>query len=174
MAETKVERQDGAGLSRILAVVAVVLIAGLLWWLAASSEPSSVQVVEAPDDEEVEDTGPPATPVTLADLVTAEQYVGQRVRIEDIQVANRLGTQAFWTLLPNSVPFLVRLGETAAGSAAGIQSGGDVTVTGTVHLMTDSVLDAWTEAGALEGTQRDEASFATTFLEASTVRPAGG
>ena len=175
MADINVERRrSGGGLTWVLALAAVVVVGGFLYWLGASSEPTSVAVVEG-EAADSADAGPAATAVALGTFANApDSYDGQTIRLESVDVASRLGNEAFWIQLPNQVPYLIKLDSAALSQAAAIQAGGKVTVTGPVRMMNDSVLGAWEQRGVLQGTQRDEASFATSFLEAVRVQPARG
>lgn len=169
MAEQTAGSRSGVTIGLIAATL--VAIVGFMWWLGANAEPSSVAVVEP--DSAAEGSGPAlaGTQVDLAALAASpENYTGQQVQMQGLEVASMLGAQAFWVNPPNNVPFLIKIDDQAAGTQ--IPVGGAVDLSGTVHMMSDSVLTSWEERGAIEGTQRDEASFATAFVQASAIRVA--
>lgn len=174
MADINVEREPARNYSTILAVVSVVLIAGFLWWLGVSSEPTQVAVIE----DEVADTagvGEEARmDVTLAQIAAGpEAYVGRELAVRDVAVSSRMGAQAFWTELPNNQPFLIKLDSTLIASQETVSSGERMLVRGMMHAMTDSVLTAWEASGAIrDEMERAEAEFAQQFLEASRLRRA--
>lgn len=154
-------------LSKLLMIAALISAGAFLYWLGAVSEPTSAEVELAEEGEE-----PPAFATALAvpleELQRSERdYVGQRLRINDAVVASRLGSQAFWIALPNQNPYLVKLDSTLIRQEVSVASSDTVSVAGVIHEMSDSILDAWMDAGALtQDVQRIEAEFATTFLEA--------
>lgn len=162
-------RHGSAGMTTILMIAALVLIAGLFLWLSMSAQPTQISVLEEPDnaqDAGVDEGG--AADVTLAEFATGPQgFEGLDIRLRDVAVAARLGDRGFWIQLPNNQPYLVHIGEELAGAGATVAGGDTVSVTGTVHAMSDSTLQAWRAAGALtDDLQMEEARFATTYLNA--------
>jgi hypothetical protein len=153
-------------------IVALVLIAAFVAWLAVASEPTGVAVREGP----AEDTGG-VTTVPGGELgLQPGNYLGEPVRLEGLQVASRLGAQAFWVELPTQPqprPFLIKLDTALVRQGFAVQSGQRLNVTGQVHAMTDSVIRAWQEIGAVrDDAESGEAQFATHFLEANRITPA--
>lgn len=171
MADNKAERTEGkVGTTLILAVVSVIAVGAFLWWLSVTAQPTEVKVAETSDS-----TGSQpamnATEVSLGQLAAGvDGYRGQTIRIPNMEVASLVGPQAFWVQLPNSVPFLVKLDSAAMAGGARLQTGSHITVTGTVLAMSDSVLNAWVQQGAITDAQKNEASFATTFMEGHRAR----
>lgn len=176
MAEGEQGRGAAAGrLTKPLAAVAVAAVAGFLYWLYVTAEPTTVAVVQ----REAEDTAFAAVaPTNWATFASGPQsYVGMRLRFDGIRVASRLGTAAFWTTLPNETPFLVRLDSALMVRGMSVTSGDLLRVVGMVREMSDSVLDDWQARGVLaDDMQRAEAEFATLFLEAdrAELRPRPG
>jgi hypothetical protein len=172
MADIRVQRGKHLGQNTWLwMAVALVLVAGLMAWLVVQTRQLPVAVVETESEEDIAAAAVPV--VTLADFASPRELVGREVRVENVPVASRLSEQTFWTELPNGVPYLIRL-TPAAQAEAGTIGGGQVVgmLVGQVHTMSDSVLTAWEQEGALrDEVQRVEASFATTFLEAARARP---
>ena len=162
-------RAAGGRYTWIWMLIAIAMIAGLMTWLAMSGQQSTVAVVEE------EEPGPAeAAAITLDDLQTnASALSGQSVSLDGVQVASRLGTQAFWILLPNQNPYLIKLGPELVSAGVAVQSGEVVALTGRVVTMTDSVLAAWQEEGAIaDESQRLEAEYVLgqTFLEVRELR----
>lgn len=157
-------------------VLALVCVAGFLTWLALTSEPSSVAVVEETDEDE--GFGPGEFTLVPKDSLAADKarYEGQVVQVPRIEATGSLGPVVFWGELgsqANQVPILVRMDSTLAAVGMQIASGTEYVVRGTVHRMTDSIAGAWGEAGVLpdEGA-RLQATFADYFIEARNIRPA--
>jgi hypothetical protein len=172
-------RRSGGQLSIVLAAVAVVLIVGLLVWLNATSEPSEMMAIR--EAREADDT-PPASPdgapvpVTLQDFsANVATYVGQNIRLDNVPVAARMGTQAFWINLTGDVPFLVRISPELVQEGRTVDAGQRVTVEGVVQERTAEVLATWEAEGVITSPgQRAEAEFADRFLHARRVIPGGG
>ena len=165
-------RQAGAGrFTWLWMIVAILMVAGLMVWLSVASKPTAVAVAEDPAAEGAVEGG--VATITLDDLAQdASRFQGREVRLEGVRVASRMGSQSFWVELPNNMPYLIRLRPELIAGGFAIQSGDVLTVTGTIHAMSDSVLAAWEQEGAIanEG-QKAEAEFAVTFLEAREAVP---
>lgn len=170
MADSKA-RRSSAGNATILMVAALVLIAGLFWWLSITAEPTQISVVEEDTTSAPMDDGSGAADVTLADFATGPRgFQSLNIRLRDVRVAARLGDRGFWIQLPNNQPYLVHIGDDLAAGGARVGNGDTVTVSGVVHLMSDSVLNAWRSAGVLsDDLQLEEARFAQTYLDARTL-----
>lgn len=169
MANTTAGRRgSGSQLTLVWMGIAIVLVIGLVYWLAVNSEPSRVAAIVEEDTVAVADDG--AT-VVSADVFAGnpDQYRGQNVELRDVVVAAPIGNHAFWLDLPRQ-PFLVRMSPALVSEGRNVQSGDRVTVAGVVVERSDSVLAAWQNEGVIssEG-QRLEMEFATTFIEARRV-----
>ena len=135
-----------------------------MYWLAASTEPSSLAVVEEESTPEAVN----ATTVAVDELVSGlATYVGTEVRLEGVSVVSRLGPQAFWTTTSTGMPFLIRVTPALAADGFRVDGGESVTVVGRVVMMSDSVLTAWLDEGVLlDENQKMEAEFSVGFVEA--------
>lgn len=173
MAETGSRRGAAPNISLILAVVAVVAIGGLIYWLNVTAEPTQVEFVP-------EDTAAEAEPVTDVPVVTLEELRAELGEFESIEIMMRnqvvnslLGDQAFW-VGPQDNPFLVRMDSAAQATTDAVATNDTVTVRGRIHAMSDSVLNAWEQVGVISGQgQRAVASFAEYFMDANAVSPPG-
>ncbi len=161
--------RKGAGdrLAIPLMVLAFVGIAGFLYWLNVTAVGTTSGVVAS-----VEENPFPNAIAVTADVLQSNplQFEGAQLRIPDVPVVSRVGAQAFWTGLPNGQPFFIKLGPELTGDSVpvAITSGETATyVVGVLHIMSDSVLDAWEAQGAFDDTPtgRLEAEFADVFLE---------
>ncbi|HEX7050703.1 MAG TPA: hypothetical protein VF188_10910 [Longimicrobiales bacterium] len=169
MTETPNEVRKPAGrMNWLWITIAVVVVGGFLVWLGVNGTGSSAPTAEESSGGEMTDKAAAAT-ITLADLAAgAATYVGQVVRLDSIEVTSLMGSQSFWTLLPDRTPYLVKLGPALVQSGTTVQRGDRVTVSGRVVEMTDSVIAAWEQQGAIQDEgQRAQAEFATTFIEAT-------
>lgn len=176
MTDKSTERRSSSGQGTWIWMLASLLaIGGFMYWLGASAQPSGPQVVE---EDVGTDSGIAAATVALDDLVNElTTYVGTDVRLEGISVASRLGSQAFWTTTSKGMPFLIKLAPALVADEVSVEGAASVTVAGRVLMMSDSVLSAWEEEGAIANeSHRMEAEFATGFIEAVEVEavPAAG
>lgn len=158
--------------TNILMIVAVLSVGGFLYWLNVTAQPTQSEVVEGSDEAEEEAAFAGALSVSLGEFTqNPKEWVGQRVRLDEISVASPLGPEAFWTTLSNQQPYLIRLDTAVVRRGFEVSGGDSASVGGLVHPMTDSVLDAWmADSVIVNQGQRAEAQFATTFLEADAAR----
>lgn len=155
-----------------LMIVAFLAIAGFLYWLSISTEPSEFAMAEEDGSAQLEE----ATSVTPADFASEgpESFVDQRVRLPNVQVDSVGGLDVFWISLPvqdeedEVMPYLVRVDREFVEIA--VVSNDVVTLTGTVRDMSDDVVEGWDGQGAFpdEG-QREAAAAVETFLQADDI-----
>lgn len=152
-----------------LMIVAFVAVAGFLYWLNVTAEPTEVVVAE---QGRARTAGVSAILDVDDFLAEPVRFEGQTVEVTDARVSSLVGPQAFW-IGPDDRPFLVKMAPPAIEASASVSSGQVLSLVGTVYMMTDSALVAWGDAGAFptEG-DRAVAAFAvgSLFLEASEVR----
>jgi len=158
-------------LSLPLMIISFLIVGGFLYWLNITAEPTEVAIVE----EDV-DAGSGASAILDMDdfLANPEGQIDAIVEVTGARVASRLGTQAFG-IGPDDRPYLVKMGPAVVEAGTQILVESLVNITGTVFMMSDSVLSSWDSLGVFsnEG-DRIVAEFATSFLEASSVEPMGG
>ena len=161
-------RRGAAKLGTPLMILCFLAIAGFLYWLSITAAPTEV-VVEAEPEEEVA-----ANVVAFADFSAGTtSYVGEEITLEAVSVSSRLGPHGAWTSLENGTPYLLHFTESALADSVEIVSGGSIHVTGTVMVMSDSILDAWEAAGGLpQAGDRIQAEFAMDFIEVTSVSDA--
>jgi hypothetical protein len=160
---------SGGKLSLPLMVVAFLAVAGFVYWLSITAQPTEVPVAQ---EEE------PALELSLELLQDrAPELVGERIRIPHVNVASMLGLQAFWFEFPDGNIYLTRVSRELVETGLMVQEGSRVRITGTVREMNEEVLDSWVNQGVIPGDARDMAAFAQTFIEADAVEveaPADG
>jgi hypothetical protein len=160
-------------LSLPLMLLAFLAVGGFLFWLSITAKPTEVVIVEEDADR---DSGASAVLNVFDFLGDPGQYRGQLVEITGAMIVNRLGTQAFWIGTADA-PFLVKMAPALLDTEPTIMVDQVVTVVGTVHVLTDSVLSAWDALGTFPTeTDRFLAEFSqnSPFLEAETVEVQGG
>lgn len=172
MADISVEQQTGGQKTWIWALVAVLATVALMWWLARQSE--EVGRVTAVQGDTAAVAGQASTAET-ADLAAVSQapdtYLGRNIALSGVPVAAALGPRAFWADIPGQNPFLVILGPSVAGVDMPV-AGHRLDLEGTVQPVTEEQLNDWITAGTVSEGSRDEASFATHYLLASSARTA--
>jgi hypothetical protein len=150
-----------------------ILLAGFLYWLSITAEPTA-------PPEITEDEGP-AEVMMEAQMVDAEAfevdpdgYMGVRVRLDDVNVAQAVGDRSFFIDLPRT-PFLVHMGDELVAAGEMLPTpGAPVTVIGDVVAMNDSIISAWADAGEFAEADRVLIEFATHFIEALQLSHDGG
>jgi hypothetical protein len=154
--------------------IAILLVVGLLFWLAANSEPSQVAAVREADEaaQPSVDDSPAAVDVDEF-AANPAAFRGRNVQLANVTVAAPIGTHAFWIDLPSGQPFLVRMAESVVAEGRTVRAGEVVSISGPVFERTAAVVSAWEQEGVIttEG-QRMEVEFATDYIEARRV--AGG
>ena len=158
-------------LSLPLMIVSFLIVGGFLYWLNVTAEPTEVAI-----EEEVGSEGPRASAILALDdfLANPEGQIDAVVEVTGARIASRLGTQAFW-IGPDDRPYLVKMGAELVEAGTEILVESTVNITGSVFMMSDSVLTSWDELGmfANEG-DRIVAEFATSFIEAVAISSFGG
>jgi hypothetical protein len=157
-------------LSLPLMIVSFLIVGGFLFWLSKTAEPTEVAIVEESTDE-----GSGASAILSVDdfLANPEGQIDAVVEVTGARVASRLGTQAFW-IGPDDRPYLVKMGPQVVEAGTQVLVESVVNITGTVFMMSDSVLTSWDALGVF-GNEGDRivAEFATSFLEARAVQRVG-
>jgi hypothetical protein len=143
-----------------------------LVWISMAAQPAQIVAVTEEDTTAAapELTGEVVTPAALA--ADTDTLQDRDLLLQNVPVAATMGQQAFWIDLPNQTPYLIKLGEQLTAAGVTFQSGDTVDIAGRIQPMTDSVISAWLSAGAITQNQEAEARFATSFLQATNVRPA--
>jgi len=161
-------KKSGA-LNLPLMIVAFLTIGGFLYWLSVTSEPTEFTVAE----ESLDDQLGPALDLTLEQFgENADGYVGARIRLENVEVGNLVGADAFWFSFPQEDvnDYLVRVDRNRVDADLQILPDDRLTVSGTVHAMTDSVIEVWDQWGVFgDEAQRPPVLVLETFLEADSI-----
>lgn len=167
----QIGRQRGATSMTVpLMLGAFVLLAGFLYWLAITAEPTAPP--EMAEEDPIEEEMVESQVVDPAAFETGtEGYTGLTVRLDDVNVAQAIGETAFFIDLPRT-PFLVHMGPEV--SAQGMPPIGQMaTVVGEVMEMNDSTISAWADAQEFTDNDRPLIEFATHYIEAVQIRTSG-
>jgi hypothetical protein len=162
--------------SALWPLVAIVVVAVFIVWLAMTSEPS---VIAAPNEAQDDTTG---TVVETAPVVQPADfegnpatYWGQEVQLQNVAVASTMGPEIVWIELPSGAPLLVKMDDALVQAGHAVAAQSRVTVVGRVLEKTDSVLTEWRQNGTLQNDgHRQQAEFGTTYIEARRIQPATG
>ena len=166
-------RGGGVSATALWAVGALLVMGVFVAWLAMSARPSVPPAPPAEDTTQTAGATGTAQPVSAADFEpNVDQYRGQAIELQDVPVQQQMGNALFWVELPSGSPFLVKLSDALVGAGGMPAAQTRVNVQGTVVAKTDSVLAAWEQAGLLPSAgDRELASFGTSYIEATAVRP---
>ncbi len=161
-----------------LKLFAVLAIGGFLFWLYSNAEPTEIAV-----DEEVEE--PAADTFIDALLQNPMFFEDERIRLTGVTVGDRLGLNAFWASDPTGqqvnddvddpedaeeAQLLVRIPRQLVDEGVGVGEGQQALVTGFLHMMSDSVLDAWEADGVFDSDEdRERVAEEEYFVEADGV-----
>jgi len=160
------DRRGASNLGIPLMLGTLVLLGGFLYWLATTAEPTPPPVMEEEPEEQV---GPAATVAQLDTLErNAPRYEGQMIRVENVAVAQNLGTASFFVSLPGGSPFMAVYADNLVAAGEPVPTG-EVTLTGRVHPAQDSLLDVWIESGVVSEANRPLAEFASHYLEVASI-----
>jgi len=156
-------------LSLPLMILAFLVVAGFLYWLSVTAEPTEIAIVE---EEATRSSGASAI-LNMEDFLgDAGQYEGRVVEVTDARVASRLGSQAFW-IGPDGTPFLVKMAPELVEAGSEVLIEQRVNLTGVVWVMTDSTHSAWDAQGAfLNEGDKIVAEFAigSPYIEVTEIR----
>lgn len=140
------------------------VVGGFLYWLNMQAAETEVAVVEGAAD--VEDFS--SAPIVDAGVFGSDPmaHAGGVIRIDDLLVQSAVGSQAFFVEMPNHAgPYLIRMGVRVVADSVAVPGGSQVSVIGSVHVMSDSVADDWVASGGITEADRILATFAESFLE---------
>ena len=157
--------KDARGTSPLLVIVALLLIAGFLYWLnlQAGTVDRQVQPDTGGGDEEVVDIIP-------AQLIEApETLVGEEGVLRNVGVSQSLGRGVLTIDLDgeNQYPVLLAPDIIARGTTAA--SGERVTVYGRVYALNDSIRGAWVERQAVERSNANAIPETDSFVLADSL-----
>lgn len=163
-------RSGAASLSIPLMVLSFLAVGGFMWWLSQNAQTTSVTMGTdtAGDSASVSQPATPGGVVVTEDhlKMTPGQFEGQVVTIT-LPVAMAVGTQAFF-LDVTDAPFLVKLSDALVQQGQAVPQG-QVTVTGPLMVMTDSIRRDWLGRGIIPQADEILVEFATHFIEARAV-----
>lgn len=175
MANDQAPKAARSGLSVLLMLAAIVLIAALFGYLAMQpKEQGATTVAEGDTAVQAEESGPPAEVVTdTAFEQNMRTYRGRDVRLSAVTFSAGLSPQTFWVELPTGQPFLVKLDSTLVARGVTPPTGGRLQITGAVREKDAALTSQWLQQGVLQNEdQRMQAEFGTTYIEARQIRPA--
>lgn len=142
-------RAGAARLGAPLMILSFLMVAGFIYWLSVTAEPTEIAVVD-PGEELV-------NVVTLAEFsVEPGSYLGQVVSLRDIAIGDPLGNHARWLTLEDEnrngyvLHFADSLRADTTVALSSLTGGMAVSLTGVVTETTDSILDVWDAAGAFD------------------------
>lgn len=168
----QIGRRGASNMTIPLMIGAFVLLAGFLYWLSITAEPTAPpEIVEEDPQEELTVEAQTVDPSSLE--TGASGYVGLTVRLDDVNVAQAIGDHAFFIDLPRT-PFLVHLAPELAAAGPPPAAGSSITLAGDVRAMNDSTINAWAAEQQFTDNDRPLIEFATHYIEALQILTDGG
>jgi hypothetical protein len=164
-------RRGAANLGLPLMLATFVLIAGFMYWLSVTAEPTQPAVEEVVEDEPTQTVRGTLVPVDDLKVATITSYEGQLIRVEDVILSSSMGDQTFFVDLPETdnlpaQPFLIRLGADSTGAVGEVpEMGSFITVVGMLTPMSDSIVSDWLASGSISENDQLLVEFATHFVE---------
>lgn len=140
-----------------LMTVAVILIAGFMFWLYRQS--STIEVASF---------GPDTTELPLIQVdsfaVDPERYSRRRVLVTPVRVVTPLGRASLALDLPGRPGYPAILDRPVLESNLQVIAGDNISIAGWVYALNDSILDVWAQRGFFEPENRESLSGYTTFF----------
>ena len=157
---------EAGSLSLYLMVGAFLVAGGFFAWLSVRATPVEVAVEE--EEAPVENM---ATVVAIEVFGTDPiAQAGMVIQLHRLGVETLIGTEAFFVGASGlSSGYLVKMTPEVVASGGVLETGATVSLTGMVHVRTDSVVDAWVASGGIGEGDRILAEFSESFFEASEV-----
>ncbi len=161
-------RGEAGSLTMYLMVGAFLMAGGFFFWLSIKATPVEVVVIEGEDP--VEQSSAMVVP-TDAFGMDPMAYADMVIELHRLGVQSVLaGNNVFFVGVPGQGSgYLVKMLPEVVVIGGDLEFGATVSMTGIVHAMTDSVADAWVTSGDLTESDRIQAIFALSFLEARAV-----
>jgi hypothetical protein len=158
--------------------VAILAVGLFFAWLVTREPPQAVAVVEpngaANAGEPIDESQVRLLDENaMANSSLLDALQGEAVRMNNVAVAARLGTQMFWAELPAGDVYLVKLDDALVASGMEPPSSGRYNIVGRILPKNDATLTEWMQTGALQTeNHRMQAELGPTYLEAQRVQPA--
>jgi hypothetical protein len=135
-------------------------------------EPAEEEVVEEAPAAPAAPAMPEAPVIEATELASnAAAHQGMPVRLNALMVNSAVGTGAVFVNLPTSpapTPFLIQFPNPPVPAA-----GRSIDVVGTVKPVTPELVNGWVSSGVITENDRLMVEFASHYLEAQAVQPAG-
>lgn len=152
-----------------LMILAFLAMAGFLYWLNISSEPTQIAVAEENQMDVMLAEATTLSPVALgADMA---DYEGELIRVPNIAVSELLGGRAFWfevaTGEDETQPVFVSFHSQFIDDDFQVVSGDVLTLTGNIRAMSSDVIEAMEGQGVFtEEGQRGQVEAMDYYVEA--------
>ncbi|UCF21403.1 MAG: hypothetical protein JSU87_08480 [Gemmatimonadota bacterium] len=138
--------------------VAVILVAGFMYWLyAASSSIESGTIVA--------DTVESIPRVTATDFVIdPTQFSRERILLSPLTVAERIGRAALTVDMPGLAGYPLILERSVVESELTVVRGDQIAIAGQVYALNDSLLDVYAQRGFFQPENRPKIEGHSTFF----------
>lgn len=154
------------GASPLLVILAVIAVAGLLWWLNRASADLEQQAAPVLADSTE------AAPVDLdaAGLATSPgESVGRTGWLRSVDVDQRLGRGALAVALDSTHMYPVLLSSDIISRGSEVYANDRVSVFGRVFTLNDSIRSEWVTQGAVDQANAEAIPRTSSFLLADSL-----
>jgi len=158
--------KNARGAAPLLVILAILAVAGLLYWLNLQSESIEDEVAPVTEEEASRE---------LVDFIPAqlaaapESVVGERGVLRDIGVSQGLGRGVVTVDLDGENQYPVLLGPDLIAAGAVPRSGERVTVYGRVYALNDSIRGAWVSSSAVDQGNAGAIPETSSFMLADSL-----
>lgn len=164
--QSMTRRMNSRGASPLLVILAVLLVAGLLYWLNMQSQTMDDQVEAVTEDEA---TGELVDFIPAQLAAAPESVLGEEGALRDVGVSQGLGRGVITVDLDGENQYPVLLDADIIAGGAIPQSGERVTLYGRVYVLNDSIRDAWVEGAAVDEGNAGAIPGTSSFLLADSL-----
>lgn len=152
-----------------LMILAFLAMAGFLYWLNITSEPTQIAVAEENELDAMLAEATTLSPVALGEDIA--DYEGELIRVPNIAVTELLGGRAFWfevaTGEDEAQPIFVSFHSQFIDAEFQAMSGDVMTLIGNIRAMSDQVIEAMEGQGVFtEEGQRAQVEAMDYYVEA--------
>lgn len=157
---------DSRGGSPLLAIIALLLVAGFFYWLNLEAK-SARSEVQAMTDDEASGELVDIIPAQLAD--SPGSLVGEAGVLRDVAVQQTLGRGVVTIDLAGGNGYPILLGPDLIARGTQLANGQRVTLYGTVYTLNDSIRGAWVDGAAVESGSANAIPGTSSFVLADSI-----
>ena len=154
------DTRGAASITTGLAITAIVVMCGFMYWLYQRSSTLEDRVTPVMDGTTAGEAG-----LGLEEFrVDPNSAIGQRVGLESVPVGTRLGRAAFTLQLDDTLEYPVLLSRDLILRGIDIYGGDQLSLWGNVYALNDSIRGEWVRLGAVEQGSAEQIPLSSSFV----------